>query len=277
MESNMNRKAFTLVELLIVIGIIALLIAILLPTMTRAREYTNQITCLSNLRQVGIALDEYIVENNGSFPYHSFWYDQIGKKGNLAKFGQPPFISTDETGVASDKGILAVRPLNYYTGQNPLFGSCPCDLGDAKKPGITSCYEAYGTSFQVQWNQGKTSGDPETTPFGVVPVDGGADVNPRGGYIMDPINRPAAKYGKGIMCEGIMYNGPWSTKIVMGDFNWQGNRLITDPRVLWHRPMKRDVRQQNMLFGDFHAEFFIFPKNYGAYNLPVDPAGNGFW
>jgi len=270
--SRAKRKAFTLVELLIVIGIIALLVAILLPTLTRAREYANQISCLSNLRQVGMALNEYIVENNGSFPYHAFWYDQIGRKGNLAKYGISPFAPIDHTGLLGDPGILAVRPLNYYVAQQAQLGSCPCDIGDAEKYGVTSCYDAYGTSFQVQWNDGSA-----TAAFGVIPVDGGATVDIRGGYDMLPKTQPAAKYGKGITFNGVLYTGSWSQKIVMGDFNWQGNRPITDPRVLWHRPMKRNTRQQNMLFGDFHAEFFVFPSNYGSYSLPVDAAANGFW
>ena len=63
-----KRKAFTLVELLVVIGIIALLISILLPTLGRAREAAQRTQCLSALREIGNALRIYSTQNKDALP-----------------------------------------------------------------------------------------------------------------------------------------------------------------------------------------------------------------
>ena len=63
-----NRRGFTLIELLVVIAIIAILAAILFPVFAQAREKARQTSCLSNLKQIGLAFKMYVQDYDERWP-----------------------------------------------------------------------------------------------------------------------------------------------------------------------------------------------------------------
>ena len=88
MSNRDVRSAFTLVELLVVIGIITLLIGLLLPAITAAREHARLAHCASNMRQLAVAFHGYASANRSRYPHNygvpapgEFWYDpeRIGR------------------------------------------------------------------------------------------------------------------------------------------------------------------------------------------------------
>src|SRR3954467_7278484 len=86
MRPKSSKTGFTLVELLVVIGIIAVLISILLPSLSKAREMATRTKCLSNLRQFGTAFTIYLNDNKQWVGF-SNWDGGTGPGYKNAKLG----------------------------------------------------------------------------------------------------------------------------------------------------------------------------------------------
>jgi prepilin-type N-terminal cleavage/methylation domain-containing protein len=170
-SSPSAKPGFTLIEILVVVAIIALLVAILLPSLARARAQAKLISCQSNLHQITVATFTYAAEYKGRFPADRWSndiaaYDWIGDKSGPTKGSLWRYMNkAREAFVCPDhKKPAAASATNWwwsYSFNVLLAGMDPASLSGAHHP-VYPCYPAR--------NMDRKEHNVEMKPFDGVPL-----------------------------------------------------------------------------------------------------------
>jgi prepilin-type N-terminal cleavage/methylation domain-containing protein/prepilin-type processing-associated H-X9-DG protein len=109
-----KRKGFTLIELLVVIAIIAIMAAILFPVFSRARENARRTSCLSNMKQIGLGIEQYKQDNDSNYPMAYFYVNGASSAGGYVQWSGSvqPYVKSEQLFVCPSDASGGIAPTN---------------------------------------------------------------------------------------------------------------------------------------------------------------------
>jgi prepilin-type N-terminal cleavage/methylation domain-containing protein/prepilin-type processing-associated H-X9-DG protein len=139
-------RGFTLVELLVVIGIIAVLISLLLPALNKARTQAQDLTCISNLRQIGVAFCSYACDNKGYVPANELVAGSV-PAGNIYLPWQVALFQYLSKPQVPESQLTSTNTHEYLAGT--IF-TCPRALVNGTGAwSINIDYQRYGYDYNI--------------------------------------------------------------------------------------------------------------------------------
>jgi type II secretory pathway pseudopilin PulG len=160
---NRRKSAFTLVELLVVTGIIALLIGLLIPILSKARRQADRVQCLSNLRQLAVAYQLYLHDNN----QRVMRVNPIPTAPNLVPYTAPsivevlnPFLSSSPTRLTPTGVPMGNEVFHCSLDHITTKDSAPSALSLPPNVAVTTYFDAEGSSYEYNFYFNASSVDP---------------------------------------------------------------------------------------------------------------------